>query len=118
MNEVEDFFKSEIVQQCIEEINDLQMEIMIFSQYSQFASDDEKRDHLKVLRHLTERQKNLYYRCHLSDSPGAKRLMRDVDMHFVEMGFEQPDTPADTLLFFDRVNSSIDELEEELDERF
>ena len=33
-----DFFESEIVQKCVEDINDLQMEVMLFAQYSEFAS--------------------------------------------------------------------------------
>ena len=108
-----DFFESEIVQKCVEDINDLQMEVMLFAQYSEFASDQDKKDHVKVLRELIEKQKNLYYRCHLSNSTEAKRMMKDIAEHFVEMGFEEPTTPADVLTFFDRVNDSIDEIEEE-----
>ena len=38
MTEYSDFFESEVVQKCVEDINDLQMEVMIFAQYSEFAS--------------------------------------------------------------------------------
>lgn len=116
MTEYSDFFESEVVQKCVEDINDLQMEVMIFAQYSEFATKEEKRDNIKTLRDLTDKQKNLYYRCHLSNSPEAKRMMGDIADHFVEMGFEQPTTPADVLSFFDRVNNSIDEIEEELNQ--
>lgn len=108
-----DFFNSKVVQDCVQEIGELQMEVMLFAQYSEFATYEEKLDHVRVLRVLVDKQKNMYYRCHLSNSKQAKSMMKDMEEHFIEMGFETPENVDETLDYFDRISESIDEIEQE-----
>ena len=107
------FFDSQIVTEAIQDIVEMQNEVLLFAQYGEFATIAEQRDNLKLLRALHSKQKNMCFRCTLTDDPDAKRLLEEVLSHFREFGHEiDPDNP---LLVFDNVEADLDVIEHELD---
>lgn len=85
------FFDSEIVQQEIEDINDLQRKIAkdIFKYPS--MSKEEKEDHMNVLEDLLEKQQLLYTRLSLSDDPKAIEMKNQIVESSKLLGFGNTD---------------------------
>jgi hypothetical protein len=81
------FFDSEIVQQEIEEINNLQSEIskQIFTFPS--MSKSEKYEHMQSLSSLLEKQQLLYTRLSLSDDPKAIEMKKQIIESSKLLGF-------------------------------
>ena len=71
------FFDSEIVQEEMKEISDLQDQIYakVFS-FSTMDSDD-KMEHVEMFEELLKKQKILYTRLSLSEDPEAQKLMKE-----------------------------------------
>lgn len=106
------FFDSPIVQGCIEDIMDMQFEAMMYTQYAEYANLTEQRENLNMLQRLLEKQKNMYYRCQLSGTESALRLMEDIRGHFVKMGFKETQS---VLEMFDETQQTLNDLVKELD---
>ncbi len=107
------FFSSQVVLDSIEEIVDLQNQVLLFSQYAEFATINEQQNNLDLLRRLMSKQKNMCFRCTMTDSPDAKKLLNEVLSHFEEHGHTvDRDNP---MLVFDEVNENLDDIEFELD---
>jgi len=81
------FFDSELVQQEMEEINDLQAEIYKEAFKFPELSVEEKIEHLERLDYLLEKQEILYTRLKLSDDPRAKQVANNVRDSAIMMGF-------------------------------
>lgn len=107
------FFQSEIVQSCLEDIMVLQHEVMLYTQYGMYATIQEQRDNVRTLRVLLSKQKNMFLRCSLSDSPAAKELQVEILKHFEKFGHIVPENPID---IFDLMSMDIDEIEESINE--
>lgn len=105
------FFESEVVMASLQDIMDLQMEVLLFAEYGMYASTEDQRENLKVLRTLLAKQKNMFFRCMLSDSPAAKELMAEILEHFKEHGHENA---ADPLKVFESMSDQIDKIEEDI----
>ena len=101
------FVDSPIVQKCIEEIQDLQEAVETYEFFTEMCGFDVDRqeEHLQILMVLMEKQKNLYLRCMLSDSPSAKQLLNDVHEHFKNFGYDPDRTPIWDI--FDEVEQNI-----------
>ena len=109
----DNFFSSQIVLDSIKEIMELQNEVIVFSQYAEFATIIEQQNNLDLLRRLMSKQKNMCFRCTISDSPYAKELLNEVLDHFEKFGHTvDRDNP---MLVFDEVNDNLDDIEFELD---
>jgi len=109
----DNFFSSQVVLESIEEIVDLQNQVLLFSQYAEFATISEQQDNLDLLRRLMSKQKNMCFRCTMTDSPDAKKLLNEVLSHFEEHGHTvDRDNP---MIVFDEVNDNLDDIEFELD---
>ena len=106
------FFDSEIIQQEMQEIADLQD--TIYKNVFTFPDmdDDGKLDHLKILKTLIEKQKILYARLSLSDDPQAKKMKENIMKSAKMMGI-----PSDTDLnfLFSKMTEMIELMEEQLD---
>lgn len=110
MNRSTPFFKSEVVQKCLEEIDFLQNCVMVFSQYADYATVEDQKDNLQNLRLLLEKQRNMYARCRLcTDDEGAKDMMREVEQHFYDNGF--PMAIGNMEEVFDRLDLNLDDIE-------
>lgn len=109
----DNFFLSQVVLDSIREIMELQEEVLVFSQYVEFATISEQQTNLDLLRRLMAKQKNMCFRCTMTDSPDAKRLLNEVLDHFENYGHTiDRDNP---MLVFDEVSENLDDIEFELD---
>ena len=109
----DNFYESDAVVDSIQEILELQQQVMVFSQYGEFATISEQQDNLDNLRKLMSKQKNMCFRCILTDSPDAKTLLHEVLCHFEEHGHTIDHN--NPLSVFDEIQSNLDEIEFELD---
>lgn len=99
------FFDAEAVQESLKEIQDLQMEVLIFTSYADYAPLSEHRRHIEVLKVLLEKQKNMYYRMALSKDPEAKEMMTEVENHFRQSGYTVE--PGNGFAVFDQVKKDV-----------
>jgi len=107
-----DFFKSDIIQEELHEINRLQEEIygsiLTFGQMSR----DAKLEHIDKLSELLEKQKIMYTRLSLSDDPKAIEMKENLRKSVAIMGFS-PDTDMNYL--FKSMNQTIESLKQYID---
>ena len=107
-----EFFDSEIVQDELREINDLQQEI--YGDLTDFPtlSDEKKKEHILKLTDLLERQRVMYTRLSLSDDPEAKALKKQLEMSVVMMGFPEG---TDISVLFSGMKQTIEKLKQYVD---
>ena len=107
-----DFFKSDIIQEELHEINRLQEEIygsiLTFGQMSR----DAKLEHIDKLSELLEKQKIMYTRLSLSDDPKAIEMKENLRKSVAIMGFS-PDTDINYL--FRSMDKTIKSLKQYID---
>lgn len=84
-----EFFESEIVQNELKEISELQEKVYskVFTYPS--LSKEEQINHINELELLLEKQKILYMRMSLSDNPEAKDMMLHIQDSAVMMGMPE-----------------------------
>ena len=107
------FFDSEIVQQEMKEISELQDEIYakVFS-FSTMNADD-KLEHVEMLERLLQKQKILYTRLSLSDDPEAKAMKENIIRSAKQLGFP-PD--VDLGYVFSNMSAIIDTMKRSIRE--
>tara|TARA_B100000686_G_scaffold113111_2_gene120751 strand:- start:3595 stop:3930 length:336 start_codon:yes stop_codon:yes gene_type:complete len=107
-----EFFDSEIVQEELQEITDLQQEL--YSNMLEFGTlpDEDKKEHIELLVDLLEKQRIMYTRLSLSDDPTAKELLENLKKSVQLLGFP-PNTSVDTL--FNTMRETIDNLKKQVD---
>ena len=107
-----DFFDSEIIQEELKEINDLQEEIYgTFLTFS-MMSRKEQLENVEKLTRLLEKQKVMYTRLSLSDDPQAVEMKENLRKSVASMGFP-PET--DLNMLFDSMNKTIESLKLHID---
>ena len=106
------FFDSEIIQEELEEINQLQKEL--YGSVMQFNTMDrlERIEHIELLSELLEKQKVMYTRLSLSDDPEAVQLREYLQKSIPLMGFP---IGTDMNLLFDGMKKSISKLKDNID---
>ena len=107
-----DFFKSEIIQEELNEINRLQEKIYGTLLTFSAMSRDEKLEQIETLTTLLEKQQVMYTRLSLSDDPQAVEMKENLRKSVALMGFP-PETNMQTL--FDTMNATIKSLKEYID---
>ena len=107
-----EFFESEIVQDELREINDLQQEI--YGDLTDFPTlpDEKKKEHILKLTDLLERQRVMYTRLSLSDDPEAKALKKQLEMSVVMLGFPEG---TDISVLFSGMKQTIEKLKQYVD---
>ena len=107
-----EFFDSEIVQDELREINDLQQEI--YGDLTDFPTlpDEKKKDHILKLTELLERQRVMYTRLSLSEDEEAKALKKQLEMSVVMMGFPEG---TDISVLFSGMKQTIEKLRQYVD---
>ena len=107
-----EFFDSEVVQEELQDITDLQKEL--YGSMLSFGDlpEEDKKDHIELLIELLEKQRIMYTRLSLSDDPTAKELLENLKKSVVLMGFP-PNTSVQTL--FDTMKETIDNLKKHVD---
>tara|TARA_B100001063_G_scaffold198170_1_gene190566 strand:- start:797 stop:1129 length:333 start_codon:yes stop_codon:yes gene_type:complete len=105
------FFKSEIVQQELKEIAELQEKI--YNKVWEFANMDngDKLSHIEMLEELLTKQRVLYTRMTLSEDPAAKEMKESILVQARQLGFP-PD--VDLAYVFGNMTHIIDNMKKSL----
>ncbi len=107
-----DFFESDIVQDEMDVINEMQKEV--YENVLDFPnlSHEEQVEHLLVLDDLLEKQQILYTRMKLSDDPRAKEMADNVRQSAIVMGFPKN---VDCNLLFANMRETLNRVREGID---
>jgi len=107
-----DFFDSEIIQDELKEINELQERI--YGSLFNFGSmsREDRIDHVEILSDLLEKQRVMYTRLSLSDDPKAVEMKENLRKSVAMMGFP-PET--DMIMLFNSMNATIEALKKHID---
>ena len=107
-----EFFDSEIVQDELREINDLQQEI--YGDLTDFPTlpDEKKKEHILKLTELLDRHRVMYTRLSLSEDEEAKALKKQLEMSVVMMGFPEG---TDISILFSGMQQTIEKLRQYVD---
>ncbi len=107
-----EFFESEIVQDELNEINDLQNQI--YGDLAEFPSlsQEDKKEHIESLSILLEKQRLMYTRLSLSDDPKAVELKEQLQQSVQMLGFP-PGT--DVQMLFNGMSETINNLKQFVD---
>jgi len=108
-----EFFKSDIIQEELTEINNLQEEIYGSILTFGSMSNETKLEHIEKLQSLLEKQRVMYTRLSLSDDPQAVEMKENLRKSVALMGFA-PDT--DMSYLFNSMNETIESLKKYLDD--
>ena len=106
------FFNSEIVQEELNEINELQKEVYGKILNVMNLTPEEQVEHIDKLKLLLEKQKIMYTRLSLSDDPEALKLKNQIEQSVVVMGFPQG---TDINVLFDNMDKTINNLKKHVD---
>lgn len=107
-----DFFNSEIVKEIMNELADMQEKLAGQVFVLPFMNQDEKREHLKLMRNFLEKQKLLFFRMSLSDDPDAQETKERILESAKMFGLVEGQGANE---FFELMEKSIDKLEKSLD---
>lgn len=108
-----EFFKSDIIQEELTEINQLQEEI--YGSLLSFGMMDRetKLEHVEKLQTLLEKQRVMYTRLSLSEDPEAVEMKENLRKSVALMGFP-PET--DMQVLFESMNATIKSLKDYIDD--
>ena len=106
------FFDSEIIQEELEEINQLQKEL--YSNVMQFPTMEriEQMEHIELLTDLLDKQKVMYARLSLSDDSEAIKMKDYLQKSIPLMGFPKG---TDMNLLFEGMKETISKLKDNID---
>ena len=107
-----EFFESEIVQDELNEINELQQEIYGKIMNITNLSREDQTEHIEKLKVLLDKQRVMYTRLALSDDPLAKQMKKQLEDSVQLMGFPQG---TDIQVLFDGMKQTIDNLSQHVD---
>jgi len=105
------FFDSEIIKKELAEINKLQEQVYSRAFGYPLMSREDKVEHIDKLITLLEKQKVMYTRLSLSDSPEAKKMTQTLQKSISSMGFP-PGT--DMQILFSSMNETIQTLKQNI----
>ena len=107
-----EFFKSEIVQEELNEINELQKNIYgsLFSFHT--LNREDQLEKVDLLIELLQKQRIMYTRLSLSDDPEAIALKGDLEQSVACMGFPQG---TDINVIFQTMDQTISQLKQVVD---
>ncbi len=106
------FFDSEIIQDALHEINELQQDVYSNLIGFQSMTREEKLEHVETLLLLLEKQKIMYTRLSLSDDPDATKMLKELHKSIIGLGFG-PDTDINTL--WTHMDTTIQKLKQSID---
>lgn len=103
-----DFFNSELVQQTMRELEELQKDLLLKIFDIPYCSKDEKREYIKLMRDFLEKQKLLMFRMSLSDDPEAQETKEKILDSAKVFGLKETQGMND---FFKMLERPIEEIE-------
>ena len=107
-----DFFDSEIIQEELKEINDMQEKIYGSLFGFGMMSKEEKLEHIEILTNLLEKQRVMYTRLSLSDDPKAIEMKENLVKSVAMVGFPKE---TDINVLFNSMNATIESLKDYID---
>jgi len=107
-----EFFDSEIVQEELQEINQLQTEVYGNIMNINTSPIDERLEHIEKLTRLLELQRTLWTRVSLSDDPKAMEMKKHLQQSVIMMGFPEG---TDISVLFDGMRNTIESLKQKID---
>jgi hypothetical protein len=107
-----EFFESEIVQDELNEINELQQQIYGKIMNIVNLSREDRTEHIEKLKILLEKQRVMYTRLSLSDDPMAIKMKEQLQQSVQLMGFPQG---TDIQVLFDGMKQTIENLNQQVD---
>ena len=107
-----DFFDSEIIQEELEIINDLQEKIYEKAFSFDTMTNDERLVHIDNLSQLLEKQQIMYTRLSLSDDPKASRMKAELEKSVILLGFP---AGTDVSQLFRGMSNTIESLRQKVD---
>ena len=107
-----DFFDSEIIQEELNKINNLQEDLYSNATSFGMMSHKEKLEHIEMMMELLEKQKVMYTRLSLSDDPAAVEMRENLKKSVVLMGFP-PGTDMNVL--FSTMEQTVKSLRDYID---
>ena len=106
------FFESEVVRDTVMELENMQRQLAADMIGIGNYSEQEKRDHLKLLKAFLEKQKLFFFRVSLSDDPDALMIKQRVLDAAKMFGYTEVDGMDK---FFQKLDKTIEHLEQSLD---
>jgi sorbitol-specific phosphotransferase system component IIBC len=104
-----EFFNSEIIQEELVKINQLQEEVYKNAFTFESMDREERLDHIDNLTDLLEMQQVMYTRLSLSDDPAAKKMKEQLEKSVQLLGFPEG---TDISVLFNGMNNTIDKLKQ------
>ena len=107
-----EFFESEIVQDQLHDIGELQQKI--YSDLSKFhsLSMKDRKEHIELLTELLEKQRLMYTRISLSDDPKAVEMKKQLQQSVQMLGFPEG---TDIQVLFSGMKQTIESLRQQVD---
>ena len=102
------FFKSEIVQRELEQMQELYLEI---NKMGLLLSTEQKREQLQKMMELINLQQTMYMRVTLSDDPDAKQLVNQVKQAATMLGMPPSDIGPQ---FYDTLKQNVQKMIDQL----
>ncbi len=109
-----EFFDSDVVQDSLEEIQELQNSIQDAMMKYNFLNFWQQKEKLEELEELLEKQQLMYVRMKLSDDPNAKDIVKKMQMSLKDMGMPKSTTVEQ---MFEQMKLTISNLRRALDNR-
>lgn len=106
------FFDSEMVRESLSELDEMQEKLIYDVFQLPFYSNEQKKDHLKLMRDFLEKQKIFIFRISLSDDPEAIEMKEKIVESAKLFGLKENES-IDS--FFDKMQNSLNRLEKTLD---
>lgn len=106
------FFESEVVRDTVIELENMQRQLAKDLYNIASYSQEEKREHLKLLKAFLEKQKLFFFRVSLSDDPDAVMIKEKVLEAAKMFGYSELDGMDK---FFEKLDETIQDLENSLD---
>ena len=106
------FFESEVVRDTVIELENMQRQLAKDLYNIASYSQEEKREHLKLLKAFLEKQQLFFSRVSLSDDPDAVMIKEKVLEAAKMFGYSELDGMDK---FFEKLDATIQDLEKSLD---
>ena len=106
------FFNSEIIQEELMEINELQTSVYHNTLSFETMERDDQLEHIDELIELLEKQRVMFTRLSLSDDPEAKSMKKQLQQSIEVMGFPKG---TDMSILFHGMEQTIRALKQKID---
>ena len=107
------FFDSEIVQEEMKEIHELQSIVYNTSQDYASLNREDKIEHIDNLTELLDLQRVMYTRLSLSDDSNAKKMKAELEKSVILLGFP---AGTDISVLFSGMSQTIESLKQSIDD--